>query len=134
MNENMAHFQKKIEEMQRKLKLINDNIEDIKSGRITYDEQKRTNKNNDFMKNNIKKKNHLKMINNNSINFFNKKADISDFNSITNYRNSHYKYKNSFSNNNLMSNNIPKNTYFTNHKLNLNKIKKYIFCYILILI
>ena len=65
MNENMAHFQKKIEEMQRKLKLINDNIEDIKSGRITYDEQKRTNKNNDFMKNNIKKKNHLKMINNN---------------------------------------------------------------------
>ena len=128
MNENMAHFQKKIEEMQRKLKLINDNIEDIKSGRITYDEQKRTNKNNDFMKNNIKKKNHLKMINNNSINFFNKKADISDFNSITNYRNSHYKYKNSFSNNNLMSNNIPKNTYFTNHKLNLNNEQKYNNC------
>ena len=124
----MAHFQKKIEEMQRKLKLINDNIEDIKSGRITYDEQKRTNKNNDFMKNNIKKKNHLKMINNNSINFFNKKADISDFNSITNYRNSHYKYKNSFSNNNLMSNNIPKNTYFTNHKLNLNNEQKYNNC------
>lgn len=128
MNENMAHFQKKIEEMQRKLKLINDNIEDIKSGRITYDEQKRTNKNNDFMKNNIKKKNHLKMINNNSINFFNKKADISDFNSITNYRNSHYKCGNSFSNNNLMSNNIPKNTYFTNHKLNLNNEQKYNNC------
>ena len=80
------------------------------------------------MKNNIKKKNHLKMINNNSINFFNKKADISDFNSITNNRNSHYKQKNSFSNNNLMNNNIPKNTYFTNHKLNLNNEKKYNNC------
>ena len=125
----MAHFQKKIEEMQRKLKLINDNIEDIKSGRNTYDEKKIMDKNNDYMKNNIKKKNHLKMINNNSINFFNKKTEIiSDFNSITNNRNSHYKYKNSFSNNNLMNNNIPKNTYFTNHKLNINNEQKYNIC------
>lgn len=128
MNENMAHFQKKIEEMQRKLKLINDNIEDIKSGRIAYEEKKERNKNHDYMQNNIKKKNHLKMINNNSINFFNKKADISDFNSITNNRNSHYKHKNSFSNNYLMNNNIPKNTYFTNHKLNLNNEQKYNNC------
>jgi len=67
----MAHFQKKIEEMQRKLNMINDNIEDIKSGRINFEEKKRNNKNDDFMKNNIKKKHHLKMINN-SINFFNK--------------------------------------------------------------
>ena len=44
MNENMAHFQKKIEEMQRKLNMINDNIEDIKSGRINFEEKKRNNK------------------------------------------------------------------------------------------
>ena len=119
MNENMAHFQKKIEEMQRKLNMINDNIEDIKSGRINFEEKKRNNKNDDFMKNNIKKKHHLKMINN-SINFFNKKTEInSDHNSIVNTRNLHCKYKNSFSNNNLL-NNMPKNTRIINHKLNIN--------------
>ena len=52
----MAHFQKKIEEMQRKLKLINDNIEDIKSGKISYEEKKRANHYKDFLRNNIKKK------------------------------------------------------------------------------
>ena len=119
MNENMAHFQKKIEEMQRKLNMINDNIEDIKSGRINFEEKKRNNKNDDFMKNNIKKKHHLKMINN-SINFFNKKTEInSDHNSIVNTRNLHCKYKNSFSNNNLL-NNMPKNTRIINNKLNIN--------------
>ena len=124
----MAHFQKKIEEMQRKLNMINDNIEDIKSGKISYEEKKRTNHYKDFLRNNIKKKNHLKMVNN-SINFFNKKTEVnSDFNSIINNRNSHYKYKNSFSNNNLLDNNIPKNTFYENHKLNLNNEQKYINC------
>ena len=124
----MAHFQKKIEEMQRKLNMINDNIEDIKSGKISYEEKKRANHYKDFLRNNIKKKNHLKMVNN-SINFFNKKTEVnSDFNSIINNRNSHYKYKNSFSNNNLLDNNIPKNTFYENHKLNLNNEQKYINC------
>ena len=120
MNENMAHFQKKIEEMQRKLNMINDNIEDIKSGRINFEEKKRNNKNDDFMKNNIKKKHHLKMINN-SINFFNKKTEInSDHNSIVNTRNLHCKYKNSFSNNNLL-NNMPKNTRIINQIIHISK-------------
>jgi len=123
MKDNMAHFQHKIEEMQRKLNIINNNIEEIKSGRITYEEKK-----NDFFRNNIKKKNHLKNINN-SINFFNKKTEInSEFNSISNNnRKTFYQYKKSFCNINLMNNNInniPKNSHIINSKLNFDNESK----------
>ena len=58
----MAHFQKKIEEMQRKLKLINDNIEDIKSGRITYDEQNLTDEQKAQARENIGAANDLEVV------------------------------------------------------------------------
>ena len=130
MKVNIAHFQEKIEEMQRKLNMINDNIEEIKNGRNILEENKKSCKNNDFLKNNIKKKNHLKTNNNNSINFFNKKNIINyEFSSIPNdkYGKKFYKNKNSFSNINLMNNyiyNIPKNRYNNNPKLNINNEEK----------
>ena len=52
----MAHFQEKIEEMQRKLNLINENIEQIKKGRKTYEDNKTNNKTDEFLKNNSNKK------------------------------------------------------------------------------
>ena len=123
MKDNMAHFQHKIQEMQRKLNIINNNIEEIKSGRITFEEKKI-----DFFRNNIKKKNHLKNINN-SINFFNKRTEInSEFNSISNNnRKTFYQYKKSFCNINLMNNNInniPKNSHIINSKLNFDNESK----------
>ena len=50
----MVHFQEKIAEMQRKLNKINENIEEIKNERKTMEINKKSNKNNDFLKNNIK--------------------------------------------------------------------------------
>lgn len=111
----MAHFQKKLEEMQKKLNLINVNIEEIKNGRKNF-EEKQNIKYNDFLRNSIRRKNGLKNHNNNSINFFNKKCG-KDF----------YQYRNSYSNINLFNNtnnnlicNIQKKSHFTNSKLNLN--------------
>ena len=111
----MAHFQKKLEEMQKKLNLINDNIEEIKNGRKNF-EEKQNIKYNDFLRNSIRRKNGLKNHNNNSINFFNKKC-----------RKDFYQYRNSYSNINLFNNtnnnlicNIQKKSHFTNSKLNLN--------------
>ena len=70
--------------MKRKLNIINENIEQIKNGRKTLEENKINNKNNDFLKYNIKKNNNLKE-HNNSINYFNKKKVINqEFNSISN--------------------------------------------------
>ena len=54
----MAHFQKKLEEMQKKLNLINDNIEEIKNGRKNF-EEKQNIKYNDFLRNSIRRKNGL---------------------------------------------------------------------------
>ena len=129
MKENMVHFQAKIAEMQRKLNMINENIEEIKSGRTSLEEAK-CNKIYDFLKNNKKKKNCLKMNNNNSINYFNRKNGInSEFNSISNKpRKNLYHYKNSCSNINVMNNNyneFPKKCGFINSKLNINNDRKY---------
>ena len=76
MKANMEHFQEKIEEMQRKLNLINENIEQIKKGRNKHDDNKTTNKIDDYLKNNINKKDYLKI--NNDINLFNKKNVINN--------------------------------------------------------
>ena len=131
----MAHFQHKILEMQRKLNMINNNIEEIKSGRIAYEDKKNKN-NNDIFRNNIEKKNYLKNNNNNdSINFFNKKTEKnSELNSISitnNDRKTTYQYKKSFCNINLMNNNInniinniPKNSHIINSKLNFDNESK----------
>ena len=124
----MAHFQEKIEEMQKKLNKINDNIEEIKNERIIMEEYKKSRKNNDFLINSIKKKNQLRMKNNN---FFNKKNGIkSEYNIMSkNNGNNYCQYQSYFSNINLMNNqnyNIPNNSHFINNKLNLNNEQKYI--------
>ena len=124
----MAHFQEKIEEMQKKLNKINDNIEEIKNERIIMEEYKKSRKNNDFLINSIKKKNQLRMKNNN---FFNKKNGIkSEYNIMSkNNGNNYCQYQSYFSNINLMNNqnyNIPNNSHFINQKLNLNNDQKYI--------
>ena len=124
----MAHFQEKIEEMQKKLNKINDNIEEIKSERMVMEEYKKCRNNNDFLINSIKKKNQLRMKNNN---FFNKKNGIkSEYNVMSkNNGNNYCQYQSYFSNINLMNNqnyNIPNNSHFINHKLNLNNDQKYI--------
>ena len=124
----MVHFQEKIEEMQKKLNKINDNIEEIKNERIIMEEYKKSRKNNDFLINSIKKKNQLRMKNNN---FFNKKNGIkSEYNYMSkNNGNNYCQYQSYFSNINLMNNqnyNIPNNSHFINHKLNLNNEQKYI--------
>jgi len=124
----MAHFQEKIEEMQKKLNKINDNIEEIKNERMVMEEYKKCRNNNDFLINSIKKKNQLRMKNNN--NFFNKKNGL---NSESNYMSKNSgknfcHYKNYSSNINLMNNqnyNIPNNSHFINPKLNLNNDQKY---------
>ena len=124
----MVHFQEKIEEMQKKLNKINDNIEEIKNERIIMEEYKKSRKNNDFLINSIKKKNQLRMKNNN---FFNKKNGIkSEYNYMSkNNGNNYCQYQSYFSNINLMNNqnyNIPNNSHFINNKLNLNNDQKYI--------
>ena len=57
MNNNMENFQKKIEEMQRKLNIINEDIEEIKNERKLYDKNKSVYKANSFLSNNSKRKN-----------------------------------------------------------------------------
>ena len=128
MKANMAHFQEKIEEMQRKLNLINENIEQIKKGRKTYEENKVNDKTDDFFQNNIKKKSYLKK--NTGTNFFNKKNAINtELNSMSSKMGKTcYNFKNSYSAINLLNkdtNNTQKNNGFLNSKLNLNNKPKY---------
>ena len=124
----MTHFQQKIEEMKRKLNIINENIEQIKNGRKTLEENKINNKNNDFLKYNIKKNNNLKE-HNNSINYFNKKKVINqEFNSVSNYKKNIF-YKNKYSDINLINNHIydiNKKSNFKNSDLNIINEAKYI--------
>ena len=69
----MENFQKKIDEMQRKLNLINDDIEEIKNGRKSLEDNKRIkiNKANAFLSTHNKRKNFLKNYTNssNSLNY-----------------------------------------------------------------
>ena len=118
----MAHFQEKIEEMQRKLNLINENIEQIKKGRKTYEDNKTNNKTDEFLKNNSNKKSYLKK--NTGTNFFNKKNAINtELNSVSGKMGKTcYNFKNSNSSINLLKQdtyNTQKNNDFLNSKLNL---------------
>ena len=128
MKANMEHFQEKIEEMQRKLNLINENIEQIKKGRNKHDDNKTTNKIDDYLKNNINKKDYLKI--NNDINLFNKKNVINnELNSISNKTvKTFYHYKNSNSEINILNrgiHNIKKKNDCLSTKLNLNNEPKF---------
>ena len=132
MKANMEHFQEKIEEMQRKLNLINENIEQIKKGRNKHDDNKTTNKIDDYLKNNINKKENLKI--NNDINLFNKKNVINneynELNSISNKTGkTFYHYKNSNSEINILNrgiHNIKKKNDCLSTKLNLNNEPKFL--------
>ena len=86
----MANFQKKIQEMQRKLNIINEDIEEIKNERKSYDKNHhkiiidKTNsflnpsKRKNFFKDNINNNNN---INNNSLNYIHRKYPINSQNS-----------------------------------------------------
>ena len=114
MNENMANFRFKIAEMQRKLNIINDDIEEIKNGRKSQDETETLNKNFTYFQ--IKRKN-----------FFNNNfsGDVGNYpiqknKNDTNYLNFNYpgRMTNQIktTNFNLTNTNleeIPKNTYIT---------------------
>ena len=85
MKNNMENFQKKIEEMQRKLNIINEDIEEIKNERKSYDKNIKIDKANTFLNCNYKRKNFLEddinnNINNNSTNFVRR-------NNLINYKN-----------------------------------------------
>ena len=114
MNENMANFRFKIAEMQRKLNIINDDIEEIKNGRKSQDETETLNNNLTYFQ--IKRKNFL---NNNF------SGDVGNYpiqkkKNDTNYLNFNYtgRMTNQIksTNFNLTNTNleeIPKNTYIT---------------------
>ena len=114
MNENMANFRFKIAEMQRKLNIINDDIEEIKNGRKSQDETETLNNNLTYFQ--IKRKNFL---NNNY------SGDVGNYpiqkkKNDTNYLNFNYtgRMTNQIksTNFNLTNTNleeIPKNTYIT---------------------
>ena len=131
MNENMINFQKKIEEMQRKLNIINYDIEEIKNGRKPNENKKiKLNKTNAFLKAS-KRKNFFRdniTNNNNSVNYINHQKDGNSFVNALNLNNTGrtvYQYKNT--NFNLTNTNfeeIPKENYFrsndTNNSFNIN--------------
>ena len=114
MNENMANFRLKIAEMQRKLNIINDDIEEIKNGRKSQEETETLNNNLTYFQ--IKRKN-----------FFNNNfsGDVGNYpiqknKNDTNYLNFNYpgRMTNQIktTNFNLTNTNleeIPKNTYIT---------------------
>jgi len=114
MNENMTNFRFKIAEMQRKLNIINDDIEEIKNGRKSQDETETLNNNYTYFQ--AKRKN-----------FFNNNlaGDVGNYpiqknKSDINYLNFNYtgRMTNQFktTNFNLTNTNIeeiPKNTYIT---------------------
>ena len=120
----MASFQKKIEEMQRKLNIINEDIEEIKNGRKSYDKKHKIkiNKSNIFLNSYKKRKNFFRdNFNNNnidnSINIFHKK-NVAKSEYYTNLNNSGrpiYHSKNfNLTNKNININEIPNNDYFSN--------------------
>ena len=135
MNDNMAKFQRKIEEMQRKLNIINEDIEEIKNERKSYDKNHKlkVNKTNTFLKSHNKKKNFFRdslnnnnnNINNNSVNYVSKK-NLTNSQYYTNLNNTGRTiYQNKNENFNLMNENleeIPKNHYIVAQDLGNNDI------------
>ena len=129
MNDNMVKFQKKIEEMQRKLNIINEDIEEIKNERKSYDNNHKlkVNKTNTFLQSNNKKKNFFRdslnnnnNINNNSVNYVHKNhlTNPQYYTNLNNTGRTLYQHKNA--NFNLMNENfeeIPKNHYIIAHDL-----------------
>ena len=127
----MINFQKKIEEMQRKLNIINYDIEEIKNGRKSNENKKiKLNKTNAFLKAN-KRKNFFRdniNNNNNSANYINRQKDGNSFANALNLNNTGrtaYQHKNT--NFNLTNTNleeIPKENYYrskgTNDSFNIN--------------
>ena len=128
----MANFQKKIEEMQRKLNIINEDIEEIKNGRKSYDKchKIKINKSNIFLNSYNKKRknffrdsiyNNNKDINNNSINSFHKK-NLTKSEYYTNLNNTGrpmYHFKNfNLINKNININEIPNNDFCSNDMYN----------------
>ena len=127
----MINFQKKIEEMQRKLNIINYDIEEIKNGRKPNENKKiKLNKTNAFLKAS-KRKNFFRdniTNNNNSVNYINHQKDGNSFVNALNLNNTGrtvYQYKNT--NFNLTNTNfeeIPKENYYrsndTNNSFNIN--------------
>ena len=114
----MESFKKTIEEMQRKINIINDDIEEIKNGRNSYKENKRIkiNKANAFLNSYHKRKNLLKdningNANNNNTNNTNNNNNINNNNNNTNNNNSlNFIHNKNFTN--------------SNYTLNLNKTGK----------
>ena len=134
MDDNMVKFQKKIEEMQRKLNIINEDIEEIKNVRKSYNNNHKlkVNKTNTFLQSNNKKKNFFRdnlnnnnNINNNSVNYAHKKH-LTNPQYYTNLNNTGRTiYQNKNANFNLMNENleeIPKNHYIIAHDLGKNDI------------
>ena len=131
MNDNMANFQKKIEEMQRKLNIINEDIEEIKNGRKSYDKNHKIkiNKSNIFLNSHKKRKNFFRdninnnnnVINNNSINYFYKK-NLTKSEYCTDLNNTGrpmYHFKNyNLTNKHININEIPNNGFFSNEIYN----------------
>ena len=131
----MINFQKKIEEMQRKLNIINYDIEEIKNGRKPIENKKiKLNKTNTFLMAN-KRKNFFRdnininsNSNNNSANYINRQKDGNSFSNAINLNSTGrpiYQYKNT--NFNLTNTNleeIPKENYYrsndTNDSFNIN--------------
>ena len=127
----MINFQKKIEEMQRKLNIINYDIEEIKNGRKSNENKKiKLNKTNAFLKAN-KRKNFFRdniNSNNNSANYINRKKDGNSFVNALNLNNTGrtvYQCKNTnFNLTNTNCEEIPKENYYrsngTNSSFNIN--------------
>jgi len=125
MNENMINFQRKIEEMQRKLNIINYDIEEIKNGRKPIENKKiKLNKTNAFLKAH-KRKNFFRdniNSNNNSANYINRQKDGNSFSKTINLNNTgRTVYQNKNTNFNLTNTNmeeIPKENYYRSNATN----------------
>ena len=125
----MANFQMKIEEMQRKLNVINDDIEEIKNGRKPLDEniKIKINKNNTFFRNTkIKKKIFLRdNFSINSMNFLNQKNknNSTDFLNMNHTgRTINYLKNTNFNLTNSNIEEIKKNNYYICEKINSSDI------------
>ena len=126
MNKNMANFQMKIEEMQRKINIINDDIEEIKNGRKTFFEPKviKINKNNTFSRNIYNKRKNIlrdKFNNNNNNDFFNQRSKNNSMNflNINNTgRTINHLNNTNFNLTNINIEEIQKNNYYINNTIN----------------
>ena len=121
----MINFQRKIEEMQRKLNIINYDIEEIKNGRKPIENKKiKLNKTNAFLKAH-KRKNFFRdniNSNNNSANYINRQKDGNSFSKTINLNNTgRTVYQNKNTNFNLTNTNmeeIPKENYYRSNATN----------------